>query len=330
MSLTFPDATTKKPSAITGLPSTLKRPAFGTLYGFDASGGGGGASSGFNISTRDTESNILASTPSNPSGEVTIAFGTDTYELYVWDGSAWSIYSDDTGSSFQNRWAASFDGSDDYLTLTSAPSTAFDFGTGDFGLSMWVKADSISSSYHTVLGSYDNSANNWQVFVGSAGLNIWNGALKGGGTINAGTWYNCVVTRSSGVLKTYINGQENSSDTLTTSFTPSTSSSTVIGGFDGSSTWPRWNGLIDEVAIFGAGLSASNVTDIYNSGVPNDIPSLSLLGYWRMGDHSNDSPVAAGSITGITDSSGNGNDATQGTASAQPTFSDLTGETIYV
>ena len=53
------------------------------------------ASSGFNISTRDTESNILASTPSNPPGEVTIAFGTDTYELYVWDGSAWSIYNND-------------------------------------------------------------------------------------------------------------------------------------------------------------------------------------------------------------------------------------------
>ncbi len=42
MSLTFPDATTKKPSAITGLPSALKRPAFGTLYGFDASGVGSG------------------------------------------------------------------------------------------------------------------------------------------------------------------------------------------------------------------------------------------------------------------------------------------------
>lgn len=51
--------------------------------------------SGFNISTRDTESNILASSPTNPAGKATIAFGTDTYELYVWDGSAWSIYNND-------------------------------------------------------------------------------------------------------------------------------------------------------------------------------------------------------------------------------------------
>ncbi|MBP52677.1 MAG: hypothetical protein CMI27_05975 [Opitutae bacterium] len=38
MSLTFPDASVKKPSAITPKPSSLIRPAFGVVYGFDASG----------------------------------------------------------------------------------------------------------------------------------------------------------------------------------------------------------------------------------------------------------------------------------------------------
>jgi len=50
----------------------------------------------YNVTTRDTEANILASTPSNPSGEVTNAYGTDTYDLYVWDGSAWYIYNNDS------------------------------------------------------------------------------------------------------------------------------------------------------------------------------------------------------------------------------------------
>ena len=49
----------------------------------------------YNVTTRDTEANIIASTPSNPSGEVTNAYGTDTYDLYVWDGSAWYIYNND-------------------------------------------------------------------------------------------------------------------------------------------------------------------------------------------------------------------------------------------
>jgi hypothetical protein len=50
------------------------------------------AAGGFNISTRDTEANIAASTPTNPSGEVTIAYGTDTEDFYIWDGSSWYVY----------------------------------------------------------------------------------------------------------------------------------------------------------------------------------------------------------------------------------------------
>lgn len=50
------------------------------------------AAAGFNIATRDTEANILASTPTNPAGEVTIAYGTDTNYLYVYDGSVWMTY----------------------------------------------------------------------------------------------------------------------------------------------------------------------------------------------------------------------------------------------
>lgn len=49
----------------------------------------------FNVDT-DTESNILASSPTNPTGEVTVKFGTDTYDLYIWDGSAWYIYNNDS------------------------------------------------------------------------------------------------------------------------------------------------------------------------------------------------------------------------------------------
>ncbi len=95
MSIGFPSALSK-PSGITASPSGTKAPAFGTLYGFDSSGGesggSGGGGSGFNIATRDTESNITATTPSNPSGQVTIAYGTDTNNLYIYDGSVWITY----------------------------------------------------------------------------------------------------------------------------------------------------------------------------------------------------------------------------------------------
>ena len=47
MALTFPTTSLKKPSGVTAIPSGFKRPAFGTLYGFDAQGGGGGGAPAF-------------------------------------------------------------------------------------------------------------------------------------------------------------------------------------------------------------------------------------------------------------------------------------------
>lgn len=44
---------------------------------------------------QQTEATILALSPTNPSGEVTVKFGSDTYDLYIWDGSAWYIYNND-------------------------------------------------------------------------------------------------------------------------------------------------------------------------------------------------------------------------------------------
>jgi hypothetical protein len=54
-----------------------------------SSGAPGAAAAGFNIDVRDTEANILART-----GDATgvIAFGTDTLDLYVYDGTNWQIY----------------------------------------------------------------------------------------------------------------------------------------------------------------------------------------------------------------------------------------------
>ena len=50
----------------------------------------------FNVTTRNTEANIGASTPTNPTGEVNIAFGTDTDDFYIYDGSDWYIFNNDS------------------------------------------------------------------------------------------------------------------------------------------------------------------------------------------------------------------------------------------
>jgi len=50
----------------------------------------------FNVTIRDTEANILASTPPLSAGEAGIAFGTDTNDFYIYDGSAWYIFNNDS------------------------------------------------------------------------------------------------------------------------------------------------------------------------------------------------------------------------------------------
>jgi hypothetical protein len=60
-----------------------------SFAGTTAPASGGGGASGFNIDLRDTHANIIARTGDTVG---TIAFGTDTSDLYVWDGTNWYFY----------------------------------------------------------------------------------------------------------------------------------------------------------------------------------------------------------------------------------------------
>jgi hypothetical protein len=43
-------------------------------------------------------------------------------------------------------------------------------------------------------------------------------------------------------------------------------------------------GNIDEASVFNIELSSTDVTNIYNSGVPSDLSSYSPVGYWKLGE----------------------------------------------
>jgi hypothetical protein len=116
-------------------------------------------------------------------------------------------------------------------------------------------------------------------------------------------------------MKIYIDGV---SQTLTTS---GSSSLTMINSTDplrfgarSNNTTPNsyLQGKMDEIALFNSELSSSNVTSIYNSGGPDDLASLSPVGWWRMGDDN------SGSGTTITDQGSGGNN---GTLTNGPTYS---------
>jgi hypothetical protein len=92
MSITFTSGLSK-PSGVIAKPGNLERPEFGTLYGFDTPQEEVAVI--YNIEDIETDATIRASSPTNPSGEVTVKFGSDTFDLYVWNGSEWYIYNND-------------------------------------------------------------------------------------------------------------------------------------------------------------------------------------------------------------------------------------------
>jgi hypothetical protein len=89
----------------------------------------------FNVTTRNTEANILASTPSLSAGEAAIAFATDdmgtdnasyTNDFYIYDGSAWYIFNNDSSDPiFDGQLTFPtiqvFDNESDFISEIDAP-----------------------------------------------------------------------------------------------------------------------------------------------------------------------------------------------------------------
>ena len=269
------------------------------------------------IANRSTASEILGKA----------YFETDTNSFIVYNGYGWvELQSDGTGAApFQNTNSLSFDGTNDYLDL----GTAYDH-SGDMTISLWAKYTDINSSYLWLASrmvahpsyQYNIYLRGETTGAKSLSFSTSSGSSIASGTVSHNTWTNLLFSVQSGVAggtKLYINGVV---ETLSATHTvTSASSSTQYIGRSGRYLTYAFKGLIDEVAYFDSALDATDAAAVYNSGVPADLSSLNPVMWYRMGDDSNDSPVDGGNVTGIQDSSGNGNHATQSTASNQPTFS---------
>jgi hypothetical protein len=289
-----------------------------------------------------TTAEINALTPIT--GDLVLDSTLNAVKLY--NGSAWKTFDGDLVA-FENRWGASFDGSNDYLDLGSTFQSTYQ---SSHTISFWFKLDN-TSSLQSLFGAWSGPASqNAIYFDGSANIaHRYRVATSPKATTNASftadtNWHHYAVTLTQNGsnldVKTYIDGvYKSTTSTAITMSGFSQSLNSYIGFRNGSTGYLE--GKMNEVAILNTALSADDITKIYNGTAPNGKPTdltlaasydtdrtSNLKGYWRMGDDSSDSPVDAGSITGITDSSGNGNDATTN-ATSQPTFSDLTGETIY-
>ena len=201
------------------------------------------------------------------------------------------------GSSFTNNFSLDFDGTDDEITFSNT------VASDEFTVSLWLKPTAFntnSASFPFGMQSSNanflklKSASALQFQIGGGSTNLSNGGS--GNDIVLNQWQNLILIRnSSNVVIAYLNGVAWSTS-ATTSATLTINAIGQILSFDGFG----YNGGLDEFAVFNTDQS-SNVSSIYNSGIPGDLSSLSPLLWYRFEE---------GSGTTATDSGTGGNNGT--------------------
>ena len=207
---------------------------------------------------------------------------------------------------FANDSSVALDGTNDYITVHSAGAVL----SGTTGsVSCWFKLNTVSSSCHLYRFQVDSnnyircfyhaSRNNLRAIHYGNGTNV---VATSNQTVENNGWHHLVHTWSESADANIIyvdtavvdaSGLGHLTDESEEGF------QMFIGSNQGTANF--WDGNVDEFAIFNDVLSAGEVSEIYNSGSPNDLLGLSsaggLVGYWRFEDDTNDSSENSNIIT---------------------------------
>ena len=224
------------------------------------------------------------------------------------------------GSAFASTNSFEFDGSTDYVEVANSTSSNI---TSAQTFSMWFKTTSSNVMYPITQGSGSEIKYFIQLYapIDRIRLQIWDGSsvsiiVDNTQVFDDGNWHHLAfttdaLTTTNGV-KVYFDGTLlTNQGTLSNSGIRSITTPLYIGQIPSTA---RFEGNIDEVALFNSELSASDVSTIYNGGVPNDLSSLSPISWWRMGEAAN---YSGGQWT-LTDQGSGGNNGTSTTIPAPP------------
>ncbi len=220
---------------------------------------------------------------------------------------SWSPETNLTGTSdapsYQNEFSFQFGGIDEYIDCGDNDNLSFTNNVNDsaFTFSLWAKVDTLSVG-NALIEKGDFATSNdreYIFFIGSDG-GIYNNIYAQGqslnrrgrktstGLISINTWYHIALsyngqggTNASDGIKIYLDGvRVDNANNEKNSYTAmkNTSNPFKIGEFI--------NGNMDEVSVFNSELSASDITTIYNNGIPNNLNDLSTppLSWYRMGE----------------------------------------------
>ena len=205
--------------------------------------------------------------------EITIGSNSNYYDNNV--AFAWKA----GGTNETTFWGSvKLDGSDD--ALTTANSSDFDFGSGDFTVEAWMKPTNATQIDPVVvsLWNYPDSRRSWAIFGDTGGApGTYTGTIRGvvspdgawatrteiSGTCTVNSWNHVAFVRNGNTLNFFVNGVSQGTASYTGSVYNNTSDGIMIGGMgdDAPDIRNDWNGLISNVRVVkGTAVYTSNFT----------------------------------------------------------------------
>jgi len=185
------------------------------------------------------------------------------------------------GTELQTQRSVEFDGTDD--ALTTATSSDFDFGSGNFTVEAWIYPEQTSSENLSVvsLWNYNDNKRAWSIsgVSGSASTirgmvspdGAWATRTEIQGTINQNQWNHVAFTRSSNTLYLFINGVSAGTASFSGSVYNNTSDGIMVGG----------QGAADDINnVFDGNISNVRVlkgTAVYTSAFTPSINRLTAI-----------------------------------------------------
>ena len=173
------------------------------------------------------------------------------------------------GSDCVSGQCLSFDGNNDYINCGSGTSLNL---TSAITVGAWIKTVSTAQQMIAYRGT-DGSSQVWflDVYTNKFRLGFANGhsfgvadIVYGNKEINDGKWHYVVATFNGNRMNTYIDGFIDDGKDKTT--TPSsTNTTTFIGSAYGTSLY--FNGSIDDMRVFSAGVPTSKIKEQYFAGL---------------------------------------------------------------
>lgn len=203
------------------------------------------------------------------------------------------VQSDLSFTSGYSPYALDFDSaSSDYIEVPN--STDFDFGTGGFTISAWVNTTGTPTEHGTVVSKQNPGiSGQWTFQVLRDGRVSFYG--NNGGidvlsttTIIDGNWHNIVIQRTGNIFNLYID--KVLEDQQTASNQNITNTQVLRIGRRLATYNAYFNGSISNVSVWNTGLTSTQVTEIYNEGVPSNLNNHSaysnLVSWWQLGSNS--------------------------------------------